>query len=146
MLSMRRFQLLLLSGVVLLALYFSYQSSKELYAYLPLQAKAPARVLQWEIEDVKGKFALQAAYSFEAQGKIWENSFRLLKPYYWNEPAAISSMKRLAKEEWSAWYDPKNPDHSALEKSLPIGLLFRTMICYGVLIYFFYLQRRVALI
>ena len=137
MLSARRFQLLMVSGIAMISLYFSYQLIKEFLAYFPLQSRVPVRVFQWEIEDIQGKFSLKASYTFEVKGKIWESSFRLLKPYYWNELAAIAGLKRLAKEEWSAWYDPTNPATSALEKSFPSGLLFRTVICFGVLIYFF---------
>ena len=91
---------------------------------------------------MKGKFALKAVYSFETQKKIWKGAYRLGPPYYWNEPAAASALKGKAKEAWSAWYNPKNPAQSALEKAFPSGLCFRTLVCYALLIYFFLLRRR----
>ena len=143
MLMTRRFQFALVLGAALITLYFTFNLSKELFSYLPLKAQAQARISQWEVEDVKGKFALKAVYSFEVKEKTWNGSTRFRPPYFWNEPAAIAALKAKAKESLSAWYDPQNPSRSALEKAFPSGLLFRTVICYGVLIYFLLLRPRV---
>ncbi len=140
MLQADRFQKFLILGIALVAVYFTAQLVKEFFSYFPLKSKASASILQWEVEEIEGQFSLKATYSFEAKEKNWKNSFRLSKPYYWNEPAAISALKRLAKDDWSAWYSPKDPSSSALEKNFPSGLLFRTVICYALLIYFLLLK------
>ena len=142
MLSARNLQLFLISAVVLITVYFTFRLSKELFSYLPLKAQSSARVSQWEIEEIKGKFALKAAYTFEAEGAVWKNSTRFRPPYFWNEPSAITALKGKAKESWSAWYDPKNPAHSSLEKNFPAGLLFRTSVCYCVFIYFLLMKSK----
>ena len=142
MLAAHRLQLVLISAVALISLYFSFQLSVQLFSCVPLAVQAPARVSQWEIEEVKGKFALKAFYSFEAQNKIWKGSCRFNPPYFWNEPSAMAALKAKAKEPVSAWYNPNNPSHSSLEKRFPSSLLFRTIICYGVLIYFFFVRRK----
>ena len=143
MLAARRFPLILIFCVLLVALYFSYQATREIFTYTSLQAQAPVRILQWEVEEIQEKFALKALYSFEAGGETWKGSSRLLKPYYWNEPAAVSALKRRAKEEWTVWYQPQNPGISALEKQFPTSLFIRTCVCYLVLIYLFSLKRKI---
>ena|SRR3990167_7427222 len=131
----RRFSSLLVLGGSLMALFFSYQLTRDFFNYWRLQARAPVQIIQWEIDGVKEKFALRALYRFQVDGQMQQGSFRLLPPYYWNEAAAVSGLTRRAQEPWLVWYDPKGLEHSALEKRAPLGLLFRTAICWSVLVY-----------
>ncbi len=140
MLTARRFQTVLIAGAALVTLYFTFLLLKEMFDFFPLKAAASAHISQWEVEEVKGKFALRGVYVFQVQGKNWQGSSRLLPPYYWNEPSALAALKVKAKESWTVWYNPNHPDHSALQKSFPSGLLFRTLVCYSVLIYFFVMK------
>jgi hypothetical protein len=130
-----------LSGLGVIALYFSLHLGYESFQYFTLSKQSKAQISQWEIFPIKDHFAIKANYGFEAQEKIWNDSFTLNPPYYLNEQAALSSLKGMAKENWQAWYNPKNPTHSALERAFPLGLLIRTLICYGILIYFLYLYK-----
>src|SRR3990167_6430839 len=116
--------------------YFSFLLVETLFEYYPLKKQAETRISRWEIKEMEGSFALKAFYSFETQGKIWNGTTLLSKPWYLNEPSALLALKGKAKEEWLAWFNPKNPEHSSLEKVFPIGLLVRVLICYGVFIYF----------
>lgn len=142
--SLKRTQILFFLGVVAIALNFSIQFWRGCNDYFSLQKEARARILQWETIAVKDRFALVAKYEFENENKICQGSHKFDPPYYLNEPAAFEALKAKAKENWDAWYDPKNPCHTSLEKSFPTGLAVRTAICYGVLIYFFYLYKRMV--
>ena len=142
--SPKRMQLFFVLGVAAMTLYFTVIFGVELVRYLKLNNRANAHITQWEIVNVKNHFALRADYEFDIQEKNWRNAFTLNPPYFLNEMAALDALKVLAKNDWSAWYQPKNPQISALEKSFPKSFLFRTLICYGVLIYFFYLTKKVA--
>lgn len=139
--AFKRIQILFLLGSLVVALFFSLQLSRSLRAYFSLQRAAQAKIIQWETKPIKGQFALIAKYEFKAQEKIWHGSY-VFNPYYLNEPAAVQALKVKAKKKWAAWYNPDNPCDSALEKGFPFGLMVRTAICYGVLIYFFYLYKR----
>jgi hypothetical protein len=144
MISPTRLQTALLAGIGLIVLYFSVQLSSQLFVYLSLRERTPVRIERWEVEEVKGNFALAAHYSFVADNKTFSGACRLRPPYYWNEAAAIAALKNRAKEGWTAWYDPSNPSRSSLEKGFPSGLLIRTLICYGVLIYFLLFKRKLV--
>lgn len=135
-------QILFFLGVIAITLHFSIQLGLACTDYFSLQKEVKARIVQWETVPVKGRFALLAKYEFENKEKICQGSYTFEPPHYLNEAAAVEALKRMAKENWTAWYDPKNVVHSALEKSFPRGLAVRTAICYGVLVYFFYLYKR----
>lgn len=132
----------LLAAAAAISLYFTFHLSKELFHYFPLKAQTKASISHWEIEEKEGKFGFKARYSFEAQAKTWESSFSFHDPLYWNEPSAFKALKEKAKKTWNVWYDPGNPSHSALEKKFPFNLFFRTVICYGVLCYFFFINKK----
>lgn len=129
-------------GIAAITLHFSIRLGIDLYSYLSLKKSSAARISQWEIVELKGRYALKAEYLFEAQGKNWPGSFILSPPYYLNEAAALSALKEKAKEPFRAWYQPKNPPTSALEKNFPKSLMFRTILCGVVLIYFLFLKRK----
>ncbi len=140
MLTPQRFQMILFGAVGLIACYFTFQAGSKIFTYLSLREQAPAQILQWEVEEVDGKYALKAVYSFDGN----RGEYRFNPPYYWNEPSAVAALKAKAKESLSAWYNPDNPSQSALERAFPRGLVFRLLICYGVLLYFFVLRRRIV--
>ena len=142
--SPKRIQLFFVLGVSCMALHFTVMFGFEMANFLRLKNRANAQITQWEIVSVKDRFALKAEYEFNAQEKSCQSSFTLNPPYFLNEMAALGALKELAKNDWGVWYHPKTPQQSALQKSFPTGLLFRTLICYGVLIYFFYLTKKVV--
>jgi len=144
--SQKRIQLLLLLGVCAITLHFSIRLGAAFVRYFSLQSQAKAHITQWETVGIKDRFALKASYTFEAQGKTWQGLFTLNPPYYLNEMAAFSALKEKAKESWTVWYHPKKPQLSALQKNFPTGLLIRSAICCGILIYFFCLYKRLSFV
>lgn len=129
-------------GLGAITLHFSIRLGVDCLHYFSLKKGARAEIVQWEIMELKNRFALKADYTFKSQEKSWRGSFTLNPPHYLNEMAALSALKERAKESWTAWHNPKNPQVSALEKSFPTALLIRTVICYGVLTYFLLLKRK----
>lgn len=142
--SPKRIQLFLLLGICAITLHFSIRLGADCFRYFSLKKEGRAQIRQWETIAVKDRFSLKASYVFETQEKTWPGEFTLSPPYYLNEISALSAIKEKAKEAWTVWYNPKNPQISALEKSFPTGLLIRSLICYGVLVYFFCLYKRLV--
>ena len=140
----KQIQLLMIAGVGAIALHFAIQFGKGYFDYLALQKTAKPHISQWEVVQIKDRFALKASYNFTAQEKNWQGLFTLSPPYYLNEPAAISDLKSKAKDSWVVWYSARNPQISALEKKFPLSLLMRTLICCGVLVYFITLYKRLV--
>jgi hypothetical protein len=135
-----RYPLLALGALI--GAYFSIRLGLAVSTYIALSQSVPARISQWEIVEIGDTFPLKASYSFEIQEKIWSGSTVLAAPRHWNEPSAIAALEGLAKQNWKAWYNPKNPSQSSLERAFPIGLLVRTSVCLSVLVYFVFIWKR----
>ncbi len=109
---------------------------------LPLKAQVPAKILQWEVEEIKSdRFALRALYDYEINGKSYQGN-TLFRPAYLNEFSAIADLKEAARSSWTAWVSPSHPEKSTLEKIFPRGLLFRAITSSLVMIYFILVYRR----
>lgn len=135
----KRIQLLFFLGISAITLHYSILFFKEWIHYLSLNQKASAHINQWEIIPIKNQFALKVDFSFPAQEKTWQASFTFPSPYYLNEWAALTELKKKAKKSWTAYYN--NPNGAVLEKSFPVALLIKMGICVGVVAYFFILRR-----
>lgn len=141
MFSQRRIHLFFLVGAAAIALFFAARFGWSLKDYLALRGQIPVRVSQWELEEIGERWAVRAVYSMNLKGKIWLGSSLLEEYRFLNEETAFRVLKDLAKREWTAWYNPKNPTHSSLEKNFPTNLMIRTLISFSVLLYFFIFQR-----
>jgi len=141
-LSPRRIQLFLLLGIVTIAIYFTLRLGCVIYSFYPLNSMAKAQVGQWEVRESGTKYLLKAVYSFETQGKFWNGTYTYKRRYF-NEALAVADLKEKGKEPLIVWYNPKNPQNSALERDFPVGLLVRTLICYGVILYFIFLIKKI---
>lgn len=122
--------------------YFSFLLARDSLAYFSLSSTGKASVFQWEVVEIKGKYPIKASYSFNVDGKVWKNTFTFAKPWSWNQASAIELLKERAKQNWTVWYQPKNPAVSVLEKKIPLNLFFRTLVCYIIFIYFLFLRKR----
>lgn len=125
-----------------MALFFSLQLGQEIGSYISLSAPSKAHITQWETIPRDDGFALKATFTYPFQEKNYTSCFLFPPPYYLNEFSAIDAMKQKAKEPQIAWCNPSCPSQVALAKSFPFNRVIRTSICYGVLIYFFYLYKR----
>lgn len=141
-LSPRRIQFFLFIGIALIALYFTVRLGGALTTYFPINEMTDAKVNQWEVSERGSKYLLKALYSFEVQGKSWKNAFTFKRLYY-NEALAVADLKDRSKKPVNVWYNPKNPQISALEREFPTALLIRALICYGVVLYFFFLNKKI---
>lgn len=142
MLSAKRFLQILTCLSALFSLYFSLSAGRRCLVYHALKSQAPARVSQWEILEEGDRFALQAVYSYEIEGKIWRGVHLFEESGYLNEFAAHAALKGMAKQPWRAWYDPSRPSASALEKKFPLGAMVRAALSLAALLCTFYLKRR----
>ncbi len=131
-----RVKILFLLGICAITLHFTLLFAKEWRQYLLLKHTAPAHIQQWEIIPLKKEFGVKAAFTFEGRS----GTFTFPPPYFPNEGAALSAMKTWAKEPWTAHYP--HSGEAVLQKQFPLNLLFRTCICYGVLVYFLILRRK----
>jgi hypothetical protein len=130
--------LLLLSFAVMA--YFGTKFGLKAWDYLSMTKEAPAKILQWEIEEKGAHFQIKAIYEYKCQEKILLGKKNLPGPLFLNELAAVNALKDKSKESFTAHYDPKNPTSSSLERVFPVNYSVRFALSFLVLIYFFFFQ------
>ncbi len=110
---------------------------------LPLKPLAEARILGWEVEEVKSdRFALRARYAYDWNGKPYTGA-TLFAPVYLNEISAVAGLKKeVAAPTRVLWINPAHPERSSLERVIPSGLLVRAAIATLVMFYFSFVYVR----
>src|SRR4051812_20762139 len=126
MFSTRRFELFFLLSTSLIALFFLFRLTCGLYGYWSLRDQIPAKISQWELEEIGDRWAIRAIYSINVQGVYLKKATLFANDRFVNKEVAIRELELMAKKNWKAWYNPKNPSQSSLEKKFPFNLLIRT--------------------
>ncbi len=143
--SAKTFRLLLLGAVFSISLYFTCLFLSKCFAIFPLKGSAPAKITEWAIEEKEDRFTIGVKYSFYTQENSWSSVYHF-QERFWSQAAALAVVKTKAKEPWTAHFRPENPAISSLEKSFPVNILIRMVICYIITIYFYFLNKKVDLL
>lgn len=141
--SEKTFRLFLVLGSGAAALILWVFALSALVQNLPLRPLADARILGWEVEEVKSdRFALRARYAYDWSGKSYTGT-TLFEAAYLNEISAIAGLRKAAaKPSRLLWINPAHPDRSSLERVIPCGLLARAAIAALVCFYFSFVYVR----
>jgi len=130
-----------IAGVSLIALFFSCRFALAWGAYLLLSAQTEGVVREWKIFDQGARSAVRAQYHFLVDGRDYTGGYTFAESY-WNEGVAVAALSDLVKASKNVFYRPGNPEHSALERIFPLGLLIKSLICWAVLFYFVLLNKK----
>ncbi len=117
-------------------LWFGGKAVFELWGYSRLDKHTPVAVLDWQIVERGSRAYILGSYTFEAQGKIYQGKTRFREPTFLNKLAAGYQLDEWKTHAWSAWYDPKNPECSSLQKLFPYKNCVYALLVMGVLGYF----------
>lgn len=120
-------------GYSVLALYRVHQFSKLTSETKPLKMK-------WSVKEIADdEHMIQGNYTFEANEKTYQGEAVLKKSIYRNGWAAEQDLPKYDKEKWTVWYDPANPDYSALQKSFPLKECISALVLWALFFYFTWL-------
>lgn len=124
------------------ACFFTYSAATSFAAYSRLKAQAPVQITAWRvIPKGPSAFAIEATYAFEIEGTTFHGKTLFAKPYHLNLPSAERQIKLFSERNWSAWYSPKNPALSALERVFPMKKIVYAVTVLGVCGYFWALRQ-----
>lgn len=124
------------------ALWFSSRAVKSLWDYSRLDSGAIAHIEEWGVEAVSSSdFAIEAKYSFTTKkGTPYAGKTIFQKPYYLNEPSALSAIKDLKKQSWTVCYNSRDPSISSLQKIFPFQACIQAFLSLAVSVYFFIIR------
>ena len=125
---------LFISGAI--AAYFCTVALLQLWTYHALNSQAPATILAWQTLPRSSAFAIEASYTFEAQGRTLTGQTIFSKPYHLNTFSAQQQIKKFTERQWVVWYEAKSPAHSSLERVFPLKKVVYAVMALGVFVYF----------
>ncbi|NGX39817.1 MAG: hypothetical protein KR126chlam1_01151 [Chlamydiae bacterium] len=119
---------------------------RSFFYYQKLGTEVPAQVSQVKVVPLKGKYALEAIYTYAYGGKNFTKNQFLGKPYYLNKSSAEREAIIRTEIEQRAWVNPKAPAFSSLENKFPLRELFYGICAVGIFLYFLYLKLHLELL
>jgi len=109
--------------------YFGWKFFYALYTFTSQNLTAPARILQWEVEEVGSRYGIRAVYEYENSP-----GSSLLSELYLNEFSALDQVKKLALQQHTVYHDGRG--HSSLSREFPMNSGWRFVLSALVFIYF----------
>jgi len=129
-----------------LALWRSVTATLDLWEYYRLGPEVRAEVTHWELIPKGSKYAIEATFSYEYQGKSYEACTLFGKPYHLNRESAERYIQKMSGMKWSAWVDAKKPHYAALEKSFPLKEALYAGCLIAIFLYFIYIRFHLELL
>ena len=133
------FVLLIISGAI--TLWFSGIAVSGLWKFFRLNEQTPAQVLNWKIQELStSRFALEAEYKFDLNGKTYSGKTIFERPQFLNRFAAEHYMKVNESKNRQTWYHKGKPAYHSLEKEFPKKPCLHALLTLGVFVYFFFVR------
>ncbi|MES2345264.1 MAG: hypothetical protein V4494_04935 [Chlamydiota bacterium] len=124
-----------------ITLWFSVLALMGVWNYLKLEAKTVAIVDVFKVEEENpSRYVISGHYSYRVNGQIYEGETLFDRVHYLNRPAAEKDLEKWEKMSWEAWYNPKDPKQSSLQKMFPFKKCLYALLTLGVFIYFLILR------
>lgn len=124
--------------VAVITLYYTGVAIYRIVNYRSLSEQTNTRHVDWRYEATSSEtWAPVGRYTFEVDGHLVTGQTQLNSSLVHNPEALAKSLESLNAERWTVWYDPRHPQHSTLQKILPIKECLSAITLMILLLYFF---------
>ena len=142
--SVRQLWKVLICLAVAIAIWFSALAAYQTFCYLRLSSSAPATVTRWQIKELgTSRFAVEAFFEFESNGRHCNGSALFGPPFYLNPFSAEGAIKAKKKETFTVWFQASNPSVCSLQKEFPLKSFMHALMTLGVFVYFLFISRKI---
>ncbi len=139
---MRNLWILVIAVSSAIALLFGIQASMQSWKCYRLKSLARVNIEQYSLIELnESKYAIGLKYFFTISGNRYEGYSELKKVLYLNHYAAEKALESIKKRQWTAWFDPKNPDYNAIQKLPPYKAAIRSFLAFALTFYFYGLKK-----
>jgi len=119
---------------------FSYKAFQEICFYLSLNEQKQGNILKYEIRnDKRDKYKALIHYSFKFKDKNFENK-SFCREFFLNYINAKDYVEKLSKNNFTIWFNLKNPNISSFEKNFPVKNCVYVFITFLIFFYFLILK------
>lgn len=100
--------------------YFAYPVAKQAYHNVWLTQSTEPKSAHWSIREIHDeKWVPSVKYTFEADGRPFENE-EVFRGYSYRNPyVAKDALQEIISEHPVVWYSPQDPENSTMEKFFP---------------------------
>ncbi len=127
---------------VVTILFFS-KTAFQLSNYTKLNKKTVAKVISWEINEMKdGTYVIGAAYHYFVKDKKFEGKSLFKSKKFVNYYTALDELTKISKNDLKIWYSSKNMSLSDLERPFPVKNLIYTCLTSSICLYFLFLKNK----
>ncbi len=129
--------LLLLFIIAIATIWYGGRTIAHVVHYAHLKAHTLPESIDWSFHIINDdEYIPVAHYTYRVGIDEYHGVGSYKGVYARNQWGADLLLKELQSKEVIIWYNPKNPEHSALEKAYPLKELMYTVALCGLLIYF----------
>jgi|GEM_PF-923583 len=113
--------LALLGLIFTIVLWFSIVAFYHLYTYYSLKETAKTTDVSWFVEEISSEdFRVGATYSFRVNDVDYTGETIFTDRRFRNPSSADDELKNKSTDETVVFYNPRNIEHSSLEKTFPL--------------------------
>jgi hypothetical protein len=124
-----------------ITLWFSVCALMGVWNYLKLEAKTTATIDLFKIEEeTPSRYVISGHYSYRVKGENYEGETLFDRVHYLNRSSAERELMRWQQLNWDAWYNPRNPEQSSLQRMFPFKACLYAVLTLGVFVYFLILR------
>lgn len=126
-----------LGAAALVILAFCLSTAKELTAYFSVGQASHTEILDWRVQErSNSRFYIIARYRYQVDGKEFESSHTFKDHSLRNPWAAKKKITEMEHRTWTAWYSPKRPHLSTLDRHFPLRRVISSLFLVGIYLYF----------
>jgi hypothetical protein len=135
-----RWWLIFLTTIALIVAWYCAVAFYKIYFYSKLNAETQTVSIQWGIKMLSDEqYTIQADYTFDVDGKIYQGHTNFRDEIYMNEWSAEQAILKDKKKLWKVWYQAGYFDHSTLQKKFPTKECYSAGVMLALLLYFVWL-------
>ena len=129
-----------LSCVLLVVLWFTFNSSYQVYQWATQTRSSRPLELEWGVEQqASDRFVLDASYIFLHKGQKVEGNTIFQNERYRNKSTANHFLNLYKEKEWTVRYSPFQLQNSTINRLFPLKSCIYTAIVWCIMIYFVWL-------
>lgn len=134
-----------LTFVMLVVFWYSGVAVYSLYHYYQLNAYTQTTATHWTVKEINEEnYVLKVDFTFASRNESFKGKDLLEIPAYRNAWAAEDGAKKNGSHAWKVWFSSNDPQYSSLQKKFPLKECLSSLILWGVMFYFIWLQAYVA--
>lgn len=134
-----------LAAMTLITAGYCGSALYKIYRYVVLTKQTTPENLRWGVQALSDdQYLIKVNYDFQVNGSVYPGETDFTDRVYMNPWAAEQETPKYSYKKWNVWYQPRNYQHSTLQKKFPAKECYSAGAMIILLLYFIWLGFYVA--